>query len=434
MRMLPRRASVLLTASALAGGLFALSVVPGASPATAPGGFAVPAAHADAIDDSLKMLDDDMKSGDENKVTAKVTELTAAATLDPRVAKAVLDVAKSNKLENSSIAAIKALGAKKDPELYKYIKSKVKDDKLAESHKTKYVAIIDALGNYGGDPKTALLDKGTHGYLADDIVKKFVMIDEALLKAAVRSYASIRDKGVIEKLIEWTAAGDNPPRDNKVSAETKAKYATLSAACRQALQNLTQLDIPTGAAWKEFWDKNAKTFVIPDPNAAPVDPATLEAYTDPAYGYTIKRPPQPNWTFAEYKDTAGGRIILQNIDPQGIWMARVRIRVLQKWAGVEDTAGYVNYFAEEWKKNDFSQISKGPAIEVKKIGGRDFHVVTARGIGGGSWANWGSCERRIYVFAPVKGTFVEFEAIAGSVAEDPLKAAAWEAIEKMTFR
>lgn len=429
MSKLPRRASLFLAASALAGGLFAMSVLP----ATAPRGFAVPAAQADAIDDSVKMLEDELKSGDENKVTAKVTELTAAATLDPRVAKAVLEVAKTNKLENASIAAIKALGAKKDPELYKYLKSKVKDDKLLESHKTKYITIIDALGNYGGDPKTALLDKGTHGYLADDIVKKFVMVDEALLKAAVRSYASIRDKAVIAMLIEWTATGDNPPRDSKVSAETKAKYATLSAACRQALQNLTQLDIPTGAAWKEYWDKNAKTFVIPDPNAAPVDPATLESYTDPAYGYTIKKPAQPQWTFAEYKE-GGGRITLQNIDPQGIWMARVRIRVLQKWAGVEDTAAYANYFAEEWKKNDFSQISKGPTVEAKKIGGRDFHVVIARGIGGGSWANWGSCERRIYVYSPVKGTFVEFEAIAGSVAEDPVKAAGWDAIEKMTFK
>ncbi|MCG3134850.1 MAG: hypothetical protein HMLKMBBP_02254 [Planctomycetes bacterium] len=405
----------------LALGLFA------APAAVAP--FAPAAAFADEIDDGLKTLAEKAKAGDENAAVAAIVAFDGKE--DARITAALTDLAKSAKSEAVAIAAMKSAAKRKSADLAKWLKTKLEDKKMAEDHPNRYQAVLDSLAHCADKSHLAPLE---------DVVKKYFPTNPAYAGRAITAYGTVREKAVVDKLLEWLVLSENT-RDNKMAAATKENYGINKGMILKALTALTMQDIADSGTWREWWEKEKKTFTFPDPNVKEVDPAGLSEFTDHAYGWTMKKPEHADWKFEKFSEY-GGRVMLHNTDEKNMLWARVRVYARKAQA---DTGGtietFIKWFEKGWREGhnkeegaEFEEFSRQPAVEKKMIGGRELHVLSARGKGGGSWKWWSSCERRVYVFMPNKSLFVYWECVVNNAAEDPVKAALWQAVEGVTFK
>ena len=387
-----------------------------------------PAALADEVDDSIAQLKEIAKSGDEGKAIAKITELEAK--LDGRVTDALADVARTSKSDKIAKAAMKVAAQRKDDGLFKWMKGRLDDKKMAEDRPEVYLSILDSLSFYSDKSMLKPLE---------DVIKKNIPNNANYSKAAIRAFGGVREKPVVEQLIKWLAETENTKVGGQssaksMSAQTREKVDAAHGAVLKALQALTGEDLGEAAAWEKWWKESQKTFQFPDPNQAEVDPATLDEYPDRAYGFTIKKPKEGKyWTFAKCEQD-GGRVALLYRDDQGVLWARMNAVA---WKGSNDITSpesFAAWYVKQFQDKEFDQFSKGPDIEKKTIGGREFHVVTARGVGKEAWKNWAACERRIYITRATPTTFVYFECAVLSGTEEPLKAAFWGAIEGMAWK
>lgn len=398
-----------------------------AAPAAAVLPVATVAAWADEIDDALKGIADKVKAGDDNGAIAAMAGLDGKE--DARITAALTDLARSAKSETVAIAAMKSAAKRKSSDLAKWLKSKLEDKKLIEDHPNKYQAVLDSLAFCADKSFIAPLE---------DVVKKHFPTNPAFTGRAITAYATIREKPVVDKLLEWLALSENT-RDNKMSSATKDNYGQNKEWILKGLRALTLQDIADAATWRSWWEENKKTFTFPDPNVKEVDPAGLDAYTDQAYGWTMKKPDGKDWVFEKYSEY-GGRLLLRNTDEKENLWARIRVYTHKVDSEVgSNPEQYCKYFEKSWREGineapEFAQFSKEPVIEKKMIGGREFMVVGARGQGGGDWKWWSSVERRVYITMVNKSLFLYFECALNLGAEEPVKAALWQAVEGVTFK
>jgi hypothetical protein len=385
-----------------------------------------PAVLADDVDDAIAQLKELVKANEEGKAIAKITELETK--MDGRITDALADVARTAKSDRVAKAAMKVAAQRKDDGLIRWLKTKLDDKKMAEDHPERYLAVLDSVGFYG--------DKTTLKPL-EDVVKKYLPTNSNFSKAAIRAYGSVREKPVVEQLVKWLRETENTRAGQggkNPSAQTRDNYEAAKGAVLKALEGLTLQDLGDASPWEKWWKENEKTFEFPDPNAPEIDFATLAEYTDRAYGFTLKKPTEGKfWQLAKC-EIDGGRVSLTYRDDQNVLWARLNVLVWKGSGEVTSVETFAQYYEKLWTEKEFSDFSKKPSIEAKKIGGREFQMVSARGLGADSWKGWESCERRVYITRANPTLFLYFEAVIRNGAEDPLKAAFWNAIEGATFK
>jgi hypothetical protein len=220
-----------------------------------------------------------------------------------------------------------------------------------------------------------------------------------------------------------------------MSTETKKMLGEAKVAVLKSLKTLTQQDMDDGASWTKWWKESAKTFEFPDPNAPEIDYATLTTYTDRAYGFTIKKPEPAFWKFKK-NETPGGRVTLEYRDESGLEWAR---GLVLTWKGnneITNLEQFGKFYETNFRDKEFEKFAKDgePKVEIKKIGGREVTVASARGLGKDVIKAWESCERRIYITQATPNLFLYVDCTIRSGAEEAVKTAFWNAFETMTFK
>ncbi len=387
----------------------------------------LPAAWADEIDDAVAALEAAAKDGDDGATLAKLVELQDKT--DERVVDAVRKLLKS---KNDRIvgAAVKDLARRKDESVDKAIPGKLDDKKLLKEHVQVLYAYLDAAAVYA-NPK--------HGKVLEELVKKHLPSDAEITTRAIAAYGAVREKSRIDTLIEWLdqvektgGSGQGGGGGGKsMSAETRENYAKAKTAIIAALNTSTGEDMADAQTWKEFWDKNRKTFSFPDPNAPEVDPTTLMKWNDRAYGYTIERPITDDWSFVK-ADNPDIRMRLQSADTEQV-NCRVDFLIHNLSRGTVTTMDQlIEWYEKDYKENRFADIKEGPTVTERSIGGRAFKVITAKGDSGGMYKGWGTIEFRSYV-TQVNHIVVRFEALVRLGAEPETKEALWKSLESVSW-
>lgn len=395
-----------------------------ASLLTAAGAAFVPAgpARADTIDDTIAAMEAAAKDKDAGVCIAKMVELQDS--LDERVNKALHKLLK-NREPKIVASAIRQLAMRKDEAFGKSVGKKIGDKKLYkdEENREEYLAYLDAAAMYA-DPK--------HGKELVDIVKKFMPTEPDIATKAIKAYGSVREKDVVDQLIEWLVQTESTGQSQggkNVSMEVKENYAKSKAQVIASLEELTMQSIGDGKSWQEFWEKRRKTFEFPDPNAAEVDPATLDEWSDVAYGYTVKKPEGSSWAFKK-TEFDSIRMRLEKLDEDELVMVRADFQIhnlsSQSPKSIKELA---EWYVKDFKEARFSDLrGQEPTLEERKIGGRDFWVVTAKGDSGGSYKGWGTAEMRAYL-TQVGHIVVRFEGTARLGAEPEDREALWNVFE-----
>ena len=381
-------------------------------------------AFADAVDDAIEAMEDAAKDKDDGVAIAKMVELQD--NLDERVTKALVKLTKARS-DKVAAAAVRMVATRKDEKFGKSIKGKLDDKKLAKEHIDVYHAYLDAAAMYA-DPK-----------LADplaDVVKKYLPTDHDISTRAIRAFGAVREKDTVDQLLEWLVQTENTSgggSGKNLSDATREAYGKAKAQILETLEELTGQAIGDSTTWKEFWDDRRKTFEFPDPNAPKVDPATLDEWTDVAYGYTVKKPSGEGWKFAD-PGNEFERMWLANEDSDELVMARVSFQLhnlsTQNPKTLKELAAW---YEKDFAENRLKDMREPPKVEERKIGGREFTVITGKGESGGNFAGWGAAEMRAYL-TQVGHIVVRFEGTCRLGAEPEVKEALWSAIEKMEWK
>lgn len=380
-------------------------------------------ALADTIDDAIDEMEAAAKDKDAGKCIAKMVELQDS--LDERVGKALNKLVK-NREPKIAAAAIRQLAMRKDESFGKSVGRKIGDKKLykEEDKRDIYLAYLDAAAMYA-NPK--------HGKELADIVKKFMPTDSEFCTKAIKAYGSVREKEVVDQLIDWLVQTESTGQSQggkNMSTETKENYAKAKSQVIETLEELTTQQIGDGKSWSEFWEKRRKSFVFPDPNAAEVDPATLDEWSDVAYGYTVKKPEGTGWAFKKTEWDAI-RMRLEKMDEDELVMVRVDFQIHNLSSQSPKTMkALAEWYVQDYKDNRFSDLRGAePTLEERKIGGREFLVVSAKGDSGGSYKGWGTAEMRAYL-TQVEHIVVRMEGTARLGAEPEDREALWKVIEE----
>jgi hypothetical protein len=397
-------------------------------------GFAlVPASTvlADEIDDAIAEMMAAAKDKDAGKCIAKMVELQDS--LDKRVGAAFNKLVK-NRDTKIAAAAIRQLGTRKDETFGKSVGKAIGNKKLYKSKDDKmrpvYVAYLDAAAMYG-NPK--------HSKALADIVKKFMQTDPEYCTKAIKAYGSVQDKAIVDQLIKWLVQTESTGQSQggkNMSQETRDNYGRAKSQLIETLEVLTAQPIGDGKSWQEFWDKKRKEFKFPDLNAAEVDPATLDEWSDPAYGYTVKKPEGEGWAFKKTEwdairmrlekteTTEDGEYVLLRVDFQ------IHNLSSQTPKSIKELAAW---YVEDYKNERFSDLrGSEPELVEKKVAGRDFYVITAKGESGGSYKGWGTAEMRAYL-TKVGHIVVRMDCTARLGAEPEDREKLWKVIEESTW-
>jgi hypothetical protein len=390
-------------------------------------------ARADALGDEIAAIDALEKAGDDTKCVARLAALTDWS--DPRVAAAVRDLAKSPK-DAVACAAIKALATHKDAKALEWLKKRIADEDLAKpkdkgGRPDVYRAVLDACLLWR-DPSTLKP--------LETAVDAFLTTDADYATRAIRAYGSVREKAVVGRLIEWLAdldmshggksSGGSGGR-SRYSPETQKIRDNSAAVLVKTLADATDQDFPDTAAWRKWWTENARTFEFPKTDAVPVDVTTLTEWTDKRYGYTVKRPAGAGWTFKP-GDT-DFRIQLLHTDAQNLWVSMVGWNVYRSaGSSLKDVDAFAGWWmTKQFPDKEFEKYGQGgePSAVPRTIGGREWTLVTARGLAKGSMSNRGAMERRVYI-TKIDSGYLYAWAVVKTTASDEEKRLTWEAAEK----
>jgi hypothetical protein len=408
--------------------------------ATHDGLFRAPAALADEAEDHAAELRELLKGGDEARVVAKVNALEKVTA--KKVDEALLVVARANSMPGAAKSAMRVLGVHGDPSYVAWVKSRLPDKKMADEQRELMVAMLDSLPAARDALKPCLPSLST-------FVDEYLKTRSDLTTRAIAAYGSVHDKAVIPALIGMLDRAENsntggggggrgsltspPPTMNAGGGgdDSRTHIEATKSAIIEALKSLTGADASNLQAWRMWWWKNEKTFRFP-----PKEPnwATITAYTDEISGLTLKRPAgtQP-WAF-EKCPFFGGRGRLK-------WQDEASLNACVDVIGYPrgDHAGAPEFaasVAETWRSADFSEFSEGyePTVVARKIGGRAFSVLTARGVGNGSWSAWAECERRVYVATEGADAFLAIECAIRASVDEAVRNAFWANVEGSTFK
>jgi len=395
-------------------------------------------AFADATTDVIKSMRDLEKAGDESQCVAKIVELKDSE--DPRVLTVMREFVHS-KSDKIACAAMKWIAEKRDSEFWKWLVPKIDEKELfrrKDGRPEIYKAVLECVATYLADNQ----DRGVLKPL-DEVVKRFLATDAEYASRAIRAYGTVRDPAVVEQLLDWLDAVDahgQSQSGKNESAEARKQKDENKKALLETLNKLVGPDLPDAATWRKFWDEHKKGFVFPDPHRkeSDEDVTKLAEWTDPAYGWHVKRPDGPLWKFMG-KD-AWYRIQLTEIDDKNIWWCFAAFGLYKLDSKVKDVKSFAEWWMnEEYGKNaadgkEFSEYAPGgePKSEDRKIAGRDWTVVTVKGKTKDKMANWGIVEKRIYITKLDYQLFYANGTVrSGAEPEDKKKL--WDFIEGVTF-
>ena len=356
---------------------------------------AVPPAAADAIDDQITAMKNFEKAGDDGKCIAKMQELKDSG--DPKVTAALKSLVGS-KSDKVACAAMKMVAvAKRDPEFLKTLVQKIDNKDLYDKKDGRpelYKCVLESVGAYKSKTALAPLEK---------IVDKFLTTDSEYSTRAIAAYGSVAEVAVVEQMLKWiktTDAHGQSQGGKNESQEVRENKQKAGAALVAALNSLTGQDLGDGATWEKWWEGNKKTFKFPDPNKkeAEVDWAALKEYTDPSYNYTVKCPQGGGWHFQPKDQYCRARI--NKLDEEKVEWGRVDWQIHNTTTMTPTSLkGLADWYVTKGLVDEISEFTPTgqPKLEEKKMAGRDWLVVTAKGMGQGNRSGWGSMERRIYM-------------------------------------
>ena len=354
-----------------------------------------PPARADAIDDQIKQMKDFEKAGDDGKCIAKMQELKDSG--DPKVTAALKSLVGS-KSDKVACAAMKMVAvAKKDPEFLKTLVQKIDNKDLYDKKDGRpelYKCVLESVGAYKSKTTLAPLEK---------IVDKFLTTDSEYATRAVAAYGTVPETSVVEQMLKWlktTDAHGQSQGGKNESAEVRDNKQKSGAAIIAALNSLTGQDLGDGATWEKWWEGNKKTFKFPDPNKKEpeVDWAALKEYSDPSYNYTVKCPQGGGWHFQPKDQYCRAR--LNKLDEEKVEWGRVDWQIHNTTTMTPTSLkGLADWYMTKGFADDFGEFTPTgqPKLEEKKMVGRDWLVVSAKGMGKGNRVGWGSMERRVYM-------------------------------------
>lgn len=355
------------------------------------------ALRADATDDQVTALLALEK--DDGKCIAKMQEMKDSG--DPRVLKAFKKLADS-KGDKVACAAIKLVGmTKKDPDFLKWLIGKIDDKDLYEKKDGRpevYKCILEVLTAYKGKAEfKPAIDK------LEKVIKKFLSDNADYSTRAIRAYGTVEDPAIVEQLLKWLEETDSHGQSNSgknESADARKNKEAANKAIVETLNELTGQDIGDSTTWKKFWDDHKKGFKFPDPakKEEVVDVSALKEYTDPTYNYTVKRPDGGGWHFQPKDEYC--RIRLCNKDEANVEWGRVDWSIHNTTTQTpKDIKGLADWYMTKGLVDEIGEFAADgkPTLTELKISGRDFLLVSAKGMGKGNREGWGSMERRVYM-------------------------------------
>jgi len=390
---------------------------------------------ADAVDDSITQVRDAETAGDEAKCVAALESLKDSN--DPRVAAAVRELLKSPR-DKVACAAIRFLAARKDAKCLEWLKGKLDDKETGKDRTSRpelLKCVLDALAAYRDASALKPLE---------DAVKSFLQTDGEFSRRAIAAYGSVPQKPVVDQLLFWLGTLETSHGGKSSGgAGGKSKYMPEVAKARDASRDalyktlvaLTDQDPGDYAAWKKWWSENAKTFEFPkgDPKDRGLSLATLPEWTDRRYGYTLTRPAAKGWAFLA--DDAF-RIALAKTDAGGARTAFAGWNYYDvAGSSFKETKDYVAWWMfQQFPEHEFAKYSPGgePTQKPQKFAGRDWIVISAKGVTKDALANWGEAEHRVYV-TRFPERYVYAWAIVRASAGDEDKKATWDSVEGVLF-
>jgi hypothetical protein len=397
---------------------------------------AAPPVRADAIDDQIKQMKDFEKAGDEGKCIAKMQELKDSG--DPKVVGALKDLAKS-KSDKIACGAMKIVAVvRKDAEFLKTLVGKIDDKDLRDRKDGRpavYMCVLECIAAYKSKTALAPLEK---------VVDKFLSTDADYSTRGIAAYGTVPELGVVDQLLKWLKTSDSRGQSQggkNESAETRENKQKAAAKIVETLNALTGQDLGDAATWEKWWESNRKTFKFPDPNKKEVDVdwATLKEYTDPSYNYTVKCPQGGGWHFQPKDEYCRARISKK--DEQGVEWARIDWRIHNtKTMTPTDIKALADWYMTKGLIDDISEFAEGasPKLDDKKIAGREWLLVTAKGMGQGNRAGWGSMERRLYMtkcdFMGAPHLILYADVVCRNGTEDEDKKKLFESVENVVLK
>jgi hypothetical protein len=415
-----------------------------------------PALRADGIGDQIKAMQDLDAAGDEGKCIAKMQELKDSVG-DSRVMKAIKDMigSKSDKIACAAVKMIAGLKTK-DAEFLKWICGKI-DDKDIYKAKDKggnpdlVCAFLDAVVAYKFDkPSQPTIKAALPKFF--DVVKRHMGDNSEFTTRAIRAYGCVRDKAVMEQLLDWGEqiesrsgkGGGGGGSKKGASTETRDNESKAKKVILETIADITEkegVDIPT---WRKWWTENGKTFVFPEAGdpatagapaaAAAVDPAAAE-FKDPTYGFSLKKPAGDDWFWAKADYTADEtpRVMLK-YQPKSGEIARAYVLVHSMKKPPADIKGMVKWALEDPKGPYVTQLEPADAKHAPKAEERPsgWTVIIGKGNGLAQRVGFGSQERRFY-FAQMGTSILYVDAVIRLGAEEEVSKAFWACLDSITL-
>ena len=217
-------------------------------------------ASADALDDSILQVKESVKKGDAAKAIAAMKEV--AKSDDPRALSLLIGLTDET-VDEIALAAYDLAAPKKDAGFLGVLKVRAGNKKLAEASPVRFVAVLKALAVYAD--KSALST-------FEDVFNRYRASNADFSIAAIRGFAAVRSKAVVEDLIKWLLACEStaPYPSSKYqgaapSRETKENFEKSHEEIVKQLQAMTQQKFTEHKDWKSWWKEAERSFKFPDP-------------------------------------------------------------------------------------------------------------------------------------------------------------------------
>lgn len=401
---------------------------------------APPLARADSTDDDIKAMNDLAAAGKDDECVAKMDVVRAGREKRAYVALHELLASKSDKVVCGAIHALVA--GWRDADTFRWLVGKIGDKTLYDAktgRREVYKCVLASMREFPPErTKQALTPLA-------DAVNRFMTTDAEYADLAIRAYGSVPDRFTVQQLLKWLDQADAP--DAKAGKEGKEIKDKAKASTLQTLATLCAHEEPDTASWKKWWDANGKTFKFPEspkpgepaagpakPAAAGPDPSGLNEYKDEAYGWSVKRPEAEWWKFM-LPDYKGPRVALRCGGGDSAETARAYFSVHDpSQAEPRDVASFAKWVIDNRLKSEVPAegIIQAPSTKTVTANGIEWTVVSARGLGGAGWSNWGSIERRCYI-TKVGSRILYVDAFLSLSADGEDKTALWSCIEGITI-
>ncbi|MCK6481267.1 MAG: HEAT repeat domain-containing protein [Planctomycetes bacterium] len=298
---------------------------------------------ADAVDDAVKNFEDYLKNKPESQgLRNQIAELSLKK--DPRVAEALKPLLK-HKDDDVKIAVAQNIGKQGDPKIVPILKQMIDMKDMDEKPKVM-AALIEGVGDAAPKANYEFLIK---------LAKKYLDQNQDIASAAYRAAANWVTAETVDDLVAELGRADYVTQND--NAVKKASRGACRPVIQDLLKKITGQNISDVKIWKEWWDKEKKTWKPPvSGTGEKKDINASDEFSDSAYGFVIKRPSRA-WLFRKQEGN-NPYLVLEALD-EGQRAAWIDLTVLGTKNLKSRTA---DAMAEEWKgilEGKFRDIKEG---------------------------------------------------------------------------